>query len=57
MSNLALCLVFGLNYCPNGELLQFIQAREIFDNNAVLFYSAEILLALEHMHKLGIIHR
>ena len=38
-------------------MLSFIQQREVFDDQACLFYAAEILLALEHLHKLGIIHR
>ena len=28
-----------------------------FDENATQFYSAEIILALEHLHQKGIIHR
>ena len=48
---------FTMNYCINGELLSFINQREIFDEKASLFYGAEILLALEHLHKLKIIHR
>lgn len=48
---------FALSYCANGELLSYINQREIFDEQASLFYAAEILLALEHMHKLGVVHR
>ncbi|UXI14602.1 hypothetical protein NH340_JMT00545 [Sarcoptes scabiei] len=50
-------LFFVLNYCVNGELLSFINQREIFDAKAALFYAAEILVALEHLHKNGIVHR
>ena len=50
-------LVFVLNYCVNGELLSFINQREIFDHKATLFYAAEILLALEHLHRYDIVHR
>ena len=28
-----------------------------FDENATQFYSAEIIIALEYLHKKGIIHR
>lgn len=41
----------------NGELLSFINQREIFDHKATLFYAAEILLALEHLHRYDIVHR
>ncbi|KAH9501705.1 Sterile alpha and TIR motif-containing protein 1 [Dermatophagoides farinae] len=50
-------LFFVLNYCVNGELLSFINQREIFDHKATLFYAAEILLALEHLHRYDIVHR
>jgi len=50
-------LYFTMNYCPNGELLTLINQREIFDEQASLFYAAEIILALEHLHRLGIVHR
>lgn len=52
-----LFLDFSLSYCSNGELLSFLNQREIFDEEAWLFYSAEIILALEHLHRLGIVHR
>lgn len=55
--NILFRLVFVLNYCVNGELLSFINQREIFDAKAALFYAAEILVALEHLHKNGIVHR
>lgn len=59
--NLIFCkfyfLDFALNYCVNGELLSFINQQEVFDEEATLFYMAEILLALEHLHRLGIVHR
>lgn len=48
---------FAMNYCVNGELLSFINQQEVFDEEATLFYMAEILLALEHLHRLGIVHR
>jgi 3-phosphoinositide dependent protein kinase-1 len=46
-----------MNYAKNGELLSFINEVDSFDLNCARFYSAEILLALEHLHKLGIVHR
>ena len=48
---------FVMNYAKNGELLPFINKNGSFDEECTRFYSAEILLALEHLHKLGIVHR
>lgn len=46
-----------MNYAKKGELLQFITKVGSFDEDSVAFYGGELLLALEHMHRLGIIHR
>ncbi|KAI8512154.1 3-phosphoinositide dependent protein kinase-1 [Branchiostoma belcheri] len=48
---------FGLSYAKNGELLPYIQKLGSFDEECTRFYTAEIILALEHLHGLGIIHR
>lgn len=48
---------FGLNYAKRGELLEYIEKLGSFDEECSRFYSAEITLALEHMHSLNIIHR
>ncbi|RWS28968.1 3-phosphoinositide-dependent protein kinase 1-like protein [Leptotrombidium deliense] len=50
-------LYFVMNYAKNGELLPYINKVGSFDEECTLFYSAELLLAIEHLHKLGIIHR
>ncbi|XP_035695063.1 3-phosphoinositide-dependent protein kinase 1-like isoform X1 [Branchiostoma floridae] len=50
-------LYFGLSYAKNGELLPYIQKLGSFDEECTRFYTAEIILALEHLHGLGIIHR
>lgn len=49
-------LFFVMDYAKNGELLPFI-TRPGFDLKCTLFYSGQILLALEHLHKLAIVHR
>ncbi|XP_068100647.1 3-phosphoinositide-dependent protein kinase 1 isoform X2 [Hyperolius riggenbachi] len=50
-------LYFGLSYAKNGELLKYIRKIGSFDEPCTRFYTAEILCALEYLHKNGIIHR
>ncbi|XP_074556535.1 serine/threonine-protein kinase D6PK-like [Curcuma longa] len=51
------CLV--MEFCPGGDLhiLRQRQPGKFFTEQAVKFYVAEILLALEYLHMLGIIYR
>ncbi|CAL9152550.1 unnamed protein product [Musa hybrid cultivar] len=51
------CLV--MEYCPGGDLhtLRQRQPGKYFSEQAVKFYIAEVLLALEYLHMLGIIYR
>ncbi|WOL17499.1 serine/threonine-protein kinase D6PK [Canna indica] len=51
------CLV--MEYCPGGDLhtLRQRQPGKFFSEQAVKFYVAEVLLALEYLHMLGIIYR
>ncbi|XP_038629275.1 ribosomal protein S6 kinase alpha-5 isoform X2 [Scyliorhinus canicula] len=46
-----------LDYVNGGELFTHLSQRERFTEHAVRIYSGEIVLALEHLHKLGIIYR
>ena len=48
---------FGLSLAKKGELLPYIQKLGSFDENATRFYAAEVVLALEYLHNMGIIHR
>ncbi|PSN39837.1 3-phosphoinositide-dependent protein kinase 1 [Blattella germanica] len=48
---------FVLTYAKNGELLPYITKVGSFDITCSKFYAAEILVALEHLHSLGLIHR
>ncbi|XP_074600734.1 putative 3-phosphoinositide-dependent protein kinase 2 [Brevipalpus obovatus] len=50
-------LFFGLSFAKGGELSQYIHKLSGFNEECTIFYSAQILVALEHLHKLGIIHR
>ncbi|XVE50976.1 hypothetical protein DITRI_Ditri02bG0000300 [Diplodiscus trichospermus] len=51
------CLV--MEFCPGGDLhtLRQRQLGKHFPEQAVKFYVAEVLLALEYLHMLGIIYR
>ncbi|KAK8576073.1 hypothetical protein V6N12_063720 [Hibiscus sabdariffa] len=51
------CLV--MEFCPGGDLhtLRQRQPGKHFPKQAVKFYVAEVLLALEYLHMLGIIYR
>lgn len=46
-----------LEYIKGGELFTHLFKRESFSEVEVKFYIGEITLALEHLHKLGIIYR
>ncbi|RDX94619.1 Serine/threonine-protein kinase D6PKL2, partial [Mucuna pruriens] len=51
------CLV--MEFCPGGDLhtLRQKQQGKHFPEQAVKFYVAEVLLALEYLHMLGIVYR
>uniref|UniRef100_A0A182PH15 3-phosphoinositide-dependent protein kinase 1 n=1 Tax=Anopheles epiroticus TaxID=199890 RepID=A0A182PH15_9DIPT len=49
-------LYFVMTYACNGTLLALL-SRPTFTLDCARFYAAEILLALETMHNLGILHR
>ena len=46
-----------LEYIKGGELFTHLFKREHFNESEVRFYIGEIALALEHLHKMGIIYR
>ncbi|KAG0468071.1 hypothetical protein HPP92_017399 [Vanilla planifolia] len=51
------CLV--TDYCPGGELFLLLdrQPQKVLKEDAVRFYAAEIVIALEYLHCQGIIYR
>ncbi|KAI3450686.1 hypothetical protein Pfo_007351 [Paulownia fortunei] len=51
------CLV--MEYCPGGDLhvLRQKQLTKSFPEKAARFYVAEVLLALEYLHMLGVVYR
>nr|AML79298.1 putative LOV domain-containing protein [Ximenia americana] len=52
-----ICLI--TDYCPGGELFLLLdrQPRKVFKEDAVRFYAAEVVVALEYLHCQGIIYR
>ena len=46
-----------MEYLPGGDLMTSLIHYEIFSEDVTRFYIAEILLAIEAVHKLGFIHR
>merc|ERR550532_3653565 len=46
-----------LDYVSGGELFTHLYQREKFKESEVRIYIAEIVLALQHLHKNGIIYR
>lgn len=50
-------LYFVLSFAKRGELLPYINKVGSFDIECTRFYAAEILVALGHVHSLGVIHR
>lgn len=45
------------DYISGGELFTHLYQRDHFPESAVKIYIGEIILALEHLHRLGIIYR
>ncbi|XP_059627317.1 serine/threonine-protein kinase D6PK-like [Cornus florida] len=56
-TNKFLCL--AMEYCPGGDLhvLRQKQPGKSFSEQAARFYVAEVLLALEYLHMLGVVYR
>lgn len=46
-----------LEYLSGGELFMHLEREGIFLEDKAIFYLAEIILALQHLHRLGIIYR
>ncbi|KAJ3154964.1 Ribosomal protein S6 kinase beta-1 [Geranomyces michiganensis] len=46
-----------LTYASGGELFTYLAKEKMFAEPVACFYIAELLLALEHLHGLGIIYR
>ncbi|XP_062865481.1 cAMP-dependent protein kinase catalytic subunit PRKX [Trichomycterus rosablanca] len=52
------CFLYMLmDYVPGGELFSYLRSRGRFSNTAGLFYSAEIVCAIEYLHSKDIVYR
>nr|AML79541.1 putative LOV domain-containing protein [Hedwigia ciliata] len=52
-----ICLV--TDFCPGGELFLLLerQPRKVFTEDAVRFFAAEVVIALEYLHCVGVVYR
>lgn len=50
-------LYFVMDYVPGGDLMGLLIKLEIFEENLAQFYIAELVLAIESVHKMNFIHR
>lgn len=46
-----------LQYCPGGDLSEYLQEEKWFNEYKTRFYACEILLAIEELHRHDIIYR
>lgn len=46
-----------LEYLPGGELFQHLQQEKFISEDNCAVYLAQIILGLEHLHKIGIVYR
>jgi serine/threonine protein kinase len=46
-----------MEFCNGGELFTLLTNEERWPESRVKFIAAEIVLALEYMHKNGVMHR
>jgi protein-serine/threonine kinase len=46
-----------LDYCPGGDLAEYLQIEKTFNEDKAKIYACEILLALEELHNKDIIFR
>ncbi|KPI89455.1 putative zinc finger protein kinase [Leptomonas seymouri] len=50
-------LIFIMDYLPGGELYNYLYPRLRLTPEAACTYAAELVLALEHLHRQDIVHR
>ncbi|RUS81120.1 hypothetical protein EGW08_011106 [Elysia chlorotica] len=50
-------LYFVMDYVPGGDLMGQLIRKEILDEHLARFYIAELVLAIESVHRMGFIHR
>ncbi|CAG5127031.1 unnamed protein product [Candidula unifasciata] len=50
-------LYFVMDYVPGGDLMGLLIRKEILEEHLAQFYIAELVLAIESVHRMGFIHR
>ncbi|KAK4529974.1 hypothetical protein CCYA_CCYA03G0831 [Cyanidiococcus yangmingshanensis] len=50
-------LYLVMEYLPGGDLMQLLIQRDTLDEDSVRFYAAEIVTAIDQVHRLGFTHR
>lgn len=50
-------LYFVMDYIPGGDLMSLLIKIEIFPEDLARFYIAELVLAIESVHRMGFVHR
>mgnify|MGYP000956826481 FL=1 len=50
-------LYLVMDYLPGGDLMSLLMNKNILSENESKFYIAELILAVESVHKLNCIHR
>ncbi|GAB2282422.1 serine threonine-protein kinase [Dionaea muscipula] len=50
---------YAIDYCPGGDLnsVRTRQSEKMFSDDVIRFYGAELVLALEYLHGMGIVYR
>ena len=46
-----------MDYCPGGDLMNYLISRDTLKENEARFYLAEIILCVDSLHKMHCIHR
>ena len=46
-----------LDYACGGELFTYLEKEKMLLEDKAIFYISELILAMEHLHRLGIIYR
>ena len=50
-------LYFVMDYIPGGDMMNLLMKLGIFEMKLAVFYIAELVLAIESVHRMGFIHR
>lgn len=46
-----------MEYMIGGDLMSFLCIKQVLERHEAQFYTAEIALALDYLHRKGVIHR